>query len=168
MENHTRHEVDPSERRAGCIKSLAMSSYFEALISKVLSMLALTLGSASHDAEERSQRTCKLRFYFALGAFKIEARRPTYGDQAWIAASMSTPTSRTPCMMPDLLRLTIGSGPNWSNHGTRFSHLYPYVESEARYACCFEVALKATDFIAHRTRLTTRLCPTLAYLPSSM
>ncbi len=37
---------------------------------------------------------------------------------------------------------------------TRFSHLYPYVESEARYACRFEVALKATDFIARRIRLS--------------
>lgn len=32
--------------------------------------------------------------------------------------------------------------------------MYPYIEAEARYACRSEYALKATDFVARRTRLS--------------
>lgn len=45
-------------------------------------------------------------------------------------------------------------GLSWPLHGRRFSPLYPYIEAEARYACRSEYALKATDFIARRIRLS--------------
>lgn len=61
----------------------------------------------------------------------------TYGDRAWTVASMATPT-----------------GKSWPMHGVRLAPLYPYIEAEARYACRVEYAVKATDFIARRTRLS--------------
>lgn len=61
----------------------------------------------------------------------------TYGDRAWTVAAMADET-----------------GQSWPIHGIRLNPLYPYIEAEARYACRAEYALKATDFIARRTRLS--------------
>ncbi|KAJ9107271.1 hypothetical protein QFC21_000718 [Naganishia friedmannii] len=61
----------------------------------------------------------------------------TYGDRSWTVAAMADET-----------------GQSWPIHGIRLNPLYPYIEAEARYACRAEYALKATDFIARRTRLS--------------
>jgi glycerol-3-phosphate dehydrogenase len=79
----------------------------------------------------------KLIQQFGLDTEVAKHLSATYGDRAWNVASMATPT-----------------GQSWPMHGVRLSNLYPYIEAEARYACRSEYAIKATDFIARRTRLS--------------
>ncbi|KAK4687415.1 glycerol-3-phosphate dehydrogenase, partial [Tremellales sp. Uapishka_1] len=79
----------------------------------------------------------KLIQQFGLETEVAKHLSESYGDRAWTVASMATST-----------------GLSWPVHGVRLSPLYPYIEAEARYACRSEYALKATDFIARRTRLS--------------
>lgn len=79
----------------------------------------------------------KLIQQFGLETEVAKHLSESYGDRAWTVASMSESTGKT-----------------WPIHGTRFSALYPYIEAEARYAVRHEFALKATDFIGRRTRLS--------------
>lgn len=79
----------------------------------------------------------KLIQQFGLETSVAKHLSESYGDRAWTVASMSEPT-----------------GKSWPIHGTRLSPLYPYIEAEARYAVRNEFAVKATDFIARRTRLS--------------
>lgn len=79
----------------------------------------------------------KLIQQFGLDTEVAKHLASTYGDQAWTVASMATPTHQS-----------------WPMHGVRLSPLYPYIEAEARYACRTEYAVRATDFIARRTRLS--------------
>ena len=79
----------------------------------------------------------KLIQQFGLDTEVAKHLSNTYGDRAWTVAAMAEET-----------------GLSWPIHGTRLSPLYPYIEAEARYACRAEYALKATDFIARRTRLS--------------
>lgn len=79
----------------------------------------------------------KLIQQFGLETSVAKHLSESYGDRAWLVASMAQPT-----------------GKSWPIHGTRFSALYPYIEAEARYAVRNEFAVKATDFIARRTRLS--------------
>lgn len=79
----------------------------------------------------------KLIQQFGLETSVAKHLAESYGDRAWTVASMADPT-----------------GESWPIHGKRFSPLYPYIEAEARYAVRHEFALKATDFIARRTRLS--------------
>jgi glycerol-3-phosphate dehydrogenase len=79
----------------------------------------------------------KLIQQFGLDTEVAKHLSMTYGDRAWTVASMASAT-----------------GQSWPMHGVRLSNLYPYIEAEARYACRSEYAVKATDFIARRTRLS--------------
>ena len=79
----------------------------------------------------------KLIQQFGLETDVAKHLAESYGDRAWVVASMDP-----------------GTGLSWPLHGTRLSALYPYIEAEARYACRAEYALRATDFIARRTRLS--------------
>lgn len=79
----------------------------------------------------------KLIQQFGLETDVAKHLAESYGDRAWLVASMDA-----------------GTGLSWPLHGTRLSPLYPYIEAEARYACRAEYALRATDFIARRTRLS--------------
>lgn len=79
----------------------------------------------------------KLIQQFGLETEVAKHLSESYGDRAWTVASMSEPT-----------------GESWPIHGRRFSPLYAYVESEARYAVRHEFALHATDFIGRRTRFS--------------
>lgn len=60
-----------------------------------------------------------------------------YGDRAWSICSMAKPT-----------------GLSWPLHGVRLAPGYPVIEAEVRYACRFEFAVHATDFIGRRSRLS--------------
>ncbi|EIW72687.1 hypothetical protein TREMEDRAFT_70788 [Tremella mesenterica DSM 1558] len=79
----------------------------------------------------------KLIQQFGLETEVAKHLAESYGDRAWVVASMSEKTGLT-----------------WPLLGVRLSPLYPYIEAEARYACRFEFAQKATDFVARRTRLS--------------
>ncbi|WVQ85348.1 hypothetical protein IAT38_007513 [Cryptococcus sp. DSM 104549] len=79
----------------------------------------------------------KLIQQFGLETEVAKHLSESYGDRAWMVASMALPT-----------------GNSWPLHGIRLSPLYPYIEAEARYACRCEYALTAVDFIARRTRLS--------------
>ncbi|KAJ3852222.1 DAO-domain-containing protein [Lentinula lateritia] len=65
----------------------------------------------------------------------------SYGDRAW-----------TVCDLAEQYDETDDGG--WPLHGKRLSDLYPYIEAEVRYAVKHEYAVKATDVLARRTRLT--------------
>jgi len=95
----------------------------------------------------------KLIQQFGLETEVAKHLAETYGDRAWTVASMSTPTGMPPSPLSPRL-IESPKGLSWPVHGTRFSPLYPYIEAEARYACRSEYALKATDFVARRTRLS--------------
>ncbi|KAJ4477372.1 FAD dependent oxidoreductase-domain-containing protein [Lentinula aciculospora] len=65
----------------------------------------------------------------------------SYGDRAW-----------TVCDLAEQYDETDDGG--WPLHGKRLCDLYPYIEAEVRYAVKHEYAVKATDVLARRTRLT--------------
>ncbi|KAJ3714082.1 FAD dependent oxidoreductase-domain-containing protein [Lentinula raphanica] len=65
----------------------------------------------------------------------------SYGDRAW-----------TVCDLAEQFDETNDGG--WPLHGKRLCDLYPYIEAEVRYAVEYEYAVKATDVLARRTRLT--------------
>ncbi|GMK55798.1 hypothetical protein CspeluHIS016_0208540 [Cutaneotrichosporon spelunceum] len=79
----------------------------------------------------------KLIQQFGLETAVAQHLAESYGDRAWTVASMAEPT-----------------GQSWPMYGKRLSALYPYIEAECRYAVRHEFALRATDFIARRTRLS--------------
>ncbi|KAJ3350487.1 mitochondrial glycerol-3-phosphate dehydrogenase [Entophlyctis luteolus] len=60
----------------------------------------------------------------------------SYGDRAWVVASMSGMT-----------------GERWPIHGKRLSPQYPFIEAEVKYAVRKEYACTAVDVIARRMRL---------------
>ncbi|BEI85137.1 hypothetical protein CcaverHIS002_0505380 [Cutaneotrichosporon cavernicola] len=79
----------------------------------------------------------KLIQQFGLETAVAKHLAESYGDRAWTVASMAEPT-----------------GESWPMYGKRLSPLYPYIEAECRYAVRHEFALKATDFIARRSRIS--------------
>lgn len=92
----------------------------------------------------------KLIQQFGLETAVAKHLAESYGDRAWTVASMAEPT-----------------GLSWPIHGVRLAPLYPYIDAEARYAVRNEFALKATDFIGRRTRLSfLNVQATLEALPA--
>lgn len=61
----------------------------------------------------------------------------SYGDRAWSVCSIAKPT-----------------GERYPLHGIRLDSQLPYIEAEVRYATRSEFAVKATDFIARRSRMS--------------
>ncbi len=97
----------------------------------------------------------KLIQQFGLETEVAKHLSESYGDRAWMVASMAEETGEsTPIRAHGQGADHVCAGLNWPIHGKRLSPLYPYIEAEARYACRCEFALKATDFIARRTRIS--------------
>ncbi|KAJ4500948.1 DAO-domain-containing protein [Lentinula lateritia] len=78
---------------------------------------------------------------YGLDAEVAKHLSESYGDRAW-----------TVCDLAEQYDETDDGG--WPLHGKRLSDLYPYIEAEVRYAVKHEYAVKATDVLARRTRLT--------------
>nr|AOR81602.1 glycerol-3-phosphate dehydrogenase [Phaffia rhodozyma] len=79
----------------------------------------------------------KLIQQFGLDIEVAKHLSENYGDRAWTICSMAAPT-----------------GYAWPLHGIRLSPNYPVIEAEVRYACRFEYAQHAADFIGRRSRLS--------------
>jgi hypothetical protein len=78
-----------------------------------------------------------LALQFGLDQEVAQHLSENYGDRAWSICSMAKPT-----------------GLSWPLHGIRLAPGYPVIEAEVRYACRFEFAVHATDFIGRRSRLS--------------
>ena len=79
-----------------------------------------------------------IRFIQQFGIETEVARHllDSYGDRAWVVATMSKET-----------------GLRWPVRGVRLAQPYPYIEGEVRYAVRCEYAQTAVDVLARRTRL---------------
>ncbi|KIK55114.1 hypothetical protein GYMLUDRAFT_62718 [Collybiopsis luxurians FD-317 M1] len=78
---------------------------------------------------------------YGLDAEVAKHLAESYGDRAW-----------TVCDLAEQYDETDDGG--FPLHGKRLVDLYPYIEAEVRYAVEHEYAVKATDVLARRTRLT--------------
>ncbi|KAF9068990.1 DAO-domain-containing protein [Rhodocollybia butyracea] len=78
---------------------------------------------------------------YGLDAEVAKHLAASYGDRAWTVCDLAEQYDET-------------NDRGWPLHGKRLNDLYPYIEAEVRYAVEHEYAMKASDVLARRMRLT--------------